>query len=98
MIEDKLDQPFSSIESAIEFMRVLADAILDAQKELNQAHKLAVIEGKDRRARGISLALFKLKTLNSNVYRSRRALNDLRMLRRLIADERASIEQLMATM
>jgi hypothetical protein len=97
MIEDKIEQPFSSIESAIEFMQVLAETILDAQKDLNHMGQLAVSEGKERRARGIALALFKLKSLNTNVYRSRRALNDLRMLRRLILDERATVEQLIAT-
>ena len=98
MIPDKLEQPFSSIESAIEFMHVLADTILEVQKELDTGHRLAISEGQDRRARGIALAQYKLKSLNANVYRSRRALNDLRMLRRLILDERATVEHLIAAM
>jgi hypothetical protein len=95
---DNLDQPFSSIESAIEFMRVLAETILEAQTDLNHEHQLAVSEGQERRARGIALAQFKLKSLTANVHRSRRALNDLRMLRRLILDERATVENLIAAM
>jgi hypothetical protein len=94
---DKLDRPFSSIESSIEFMQALAETILEARKELDQEYQLAVSEGQERRARGIALALFKLKTLNRHVYRSRRELNDLRMLRRLILNERLSVEQLIAT-
>ena len=98
MNRDNLDQPFSSIESAIEFMRVLAETILEAQQELNCEHQLAVTNGLDRRARGIALAQFKLKALSANVYRSRRALNDLRLLRRLILDERATVENLIAAL
>jgi hypothetical protein len=92
MQADKLEQPFSSIESAIGFMQVLAETILETRVELNYEHELAVRDGQDRRARGIELALFKLKTLNGHVDRSRRALNDLRMLRRLILDERSTME------
>jgi hypothetical protein len=95
---DKLDQPFSSIESAIEFMQVLAETILEARKELDQQYRLAVSDGLERRARAIALALFKLKMLNSHVHRSRRALNDLRILRRLILNERLSVEHVIATM
>jgi hypothetical protein len=95
---DKLDQPFSSIESAINFMQVLAETILETRKELDQELKLAMSAGQERRARGIALALFKLKTLNGHVYRSRRVLNDLRMLRRVILNERITLEQLIATM
>ena len=95
---DKMDQPFSSIESAIEFMQVLAETILEARKELGQQYRLAVSDGLERRARAIALALFKLKMLNSHVHRSRRVLNDLRILRRLILNERLSVERVIATM
>jgi hypothetical protein len=94
---DKLDQPFSSIESAIDFMHVLAETILEARMELHHEHQLAMSKGQDRRVRGIELAQFKLKMLAGNVHKSRRALNDLRKLRRLILEEGVTVEQLMAT-
>jgi hypothetical protein len=94
---DKLDQPFSSIESAIDFMQVLAETILETRKELHQEHQQAMNDGQERRARGIAVALYKLKTLNGHVNSSRRALNDLRMLRRVILNERMTLEQLIAS-
>jgi len=77
---------------------VLAETILEARKELDREHQLAVTDGQERRARGIALAQYKLKTLNGHVHRSRRTLNDLRMLRRLILNERLTVDQLIATM
>jgi len=95
---DELEQPFSSLESAIEFMQVLAETILEARRELDQEHLQAESNGRHRRAQAIALAVFKLKTLNGHVYKSRRALNDLRILRRLILNERSTVKHAIATM
>ena len=54
--------------------------------------------GEERRAQAIDLAIFKLKMLGCYVYKSRRTLNDLRILRRLILNERLSVESVIATM
>lgn len=96
MSPNVIEQPFDSIESAQDFMNVLAGTILDEMKDLKRDYELAVREGEERRARAIELALFKLKTLCCYVQKSRRALNDLRMLRRLILNERLTVEQLAA--
>ena len=93
-----IEQPFDSIESAHEFMNVLADTILDAMKDLKHEHRLALQDGYDRRAQAIELAQLKLKMLSCDVHRSRRALNDLRMIRRLIMNERMTVEHAMAAM
>jgi len=98
MRPDELEQPFSSIESAIEFMQILAEAILEARTELDRERSQAASDGEERRARAIALALFKLKTLNAHVHKSRRTLNDLRILRRLILNERMTLEQAIATL
>jgi hypothetical protein len=94
---NELERPFSSVESAIEFMHVLAETILEARKELDELERLAVSQGEERRARGVALALFKLKMLNAHVHKSRRALNDLRMLRRLILNERLTLENVISS-
>ncbi len=93
-----IEQPFDSIESAQEFVEVLSNMVLDAVKELREQHQDALLSAQDRRAQAIALALLKLKTLNCSLFKSRRALNDLRLLRKLIVDERATVERLAATL
>jgi len=96
MYADEIEQPFDSIESAHDFMNVLAETILDAMKDLNRDQELAVRDGQQRRADAIELAMFKLKALSCHVHKSRIALNDLRTIRRLILNERQIPERAMA--
>ena len=98
MAAESIDLPFGSIESAHAFMDVLAETILDVMKELNFEQQVAVREGAARRAQAIELAQFKLKMLTCYVHKSRRTLNDLRMIRRLILNERLTVEHVMAAM
>lgn len=95
---DGIERPFDSIESAQDYMNVLAETIMEAMKDLHDYHQLAVQDGEERRQRAIELAQFKLKMLNCYIYKSRRALNDLRMIRRLILNERLTVEQVLAAM
>lgn len=96
MLVAEIEQPFDSIESAHDFMDVLAKTVLDAMAELRREELKAAREGHVRKAQAISLALFKCKTLSCHVHKSRRALNDLRMLRRLILDEKATVDSALA--
>ena len=98
MPSDEIDQPFDSIESAYDFLTVLADTVLISIRELHAQHELALHEGQTRRARAIELALFKAKNLNSCVCKGRRSLNDLRTIRRLILNERMAPEAVVASM
>jgi hypothetical protein len=98
MSTDTIEGPFDSIESAQDFMNVLAETVLDAMKDLNYQRQVAIKEGQDRRARALELAMYKAKMLNCYVHKSRRTLNDLRMLRRLVQNERLTMEHLIATM
>jgi hypothetical protein len=88
MSADEMELAFDSIESAQDFMHVLAETILDAVQDLNQQRHIAARDGLERRAQAIELALYKAKTLGCYVHKSRIALNDLRTLRRLILSER----------
>jgi phospholipid N-methyltransferase len=94
----EMSQPFDSIESAHDFMNLLAEAILEAAKELNQDQQRARLNGHRRRVDAVDLALFKLKMLNCHIHKSRRILNDLRMIRRLMFDERLTVERALASM
>ena len=97
MSEEELERPFDSIESAYEYMNILAATVLEVTAELKVNHDEAMREGLDRRARAIDLAMFKVKMLGCHVHKSRRMLNDLRILRRLILNERLSMESVIAT-
>ena len=87
---------FDSIESAQDFMKVLADTILDSMKDLSADQQEAVQVSEPRRAQAIELAIFKLKTLNCYIHKSRIILNDLRTVRRLILNERQPKKRAMA--
>jgi len=98
MYAQDIEQPFESIESAHEFMNLLADTALEAMNDLKRDRDSALRDGAERRARAIELAVFKLKMLGCYVHKSRRMLNDLRILRRLILNERLSVENVIAMM
>jgi hypothetical protein len=91
---DPIEQPFDSIESAYEYLTVLAETVLANMNDLHYHHKIALQEGQTRRARAIELALFKSKNLSCYVHKSRRTLNDLRTIRRLILNERMTSEDM----
>jgi hypothetical protein len=98
MFAEELERPFESIESAHDYMDILAATILEVMGELQRDRDHALRAGELRRAQAIDLAIFKLKMLGCYVFKSRRALNDLRILRRLILNERLSTESVMAAM
>ena len=98
MFATQIEQPFESIESAHDYMDILAATILEVMGELQRDRDHARRAGELRRAQAIDLAIFKLKMLGCYVFKSRRALNDLRILRRLILNERLSTESVMAAM
>jgi hypothetical protein len=98
MSAEEIDQPFDTIESAHEFMNVLAATTLDVMRDLKHDREMAIQQGETRRAQAIDLAMFKLKMLGCYVYKGRRMLNDLRILRRLILNERQSVASIIASM
>jgi len=96
-MSQEIEQPFDSIESAHEFMNVLALTALDVMNDLRRDRDRALRDGDDRRAQAIDLAIYKLKLLGCYVHKSKRMLNDLRTLRRLILNERLTAESAAAT-
>ena len=88
MPSHEMEVEFDTIESAHDFMDVLATTILEAVVDLTHDRKIAVADGDKRRVDAIDLALFKLKTLTCHIHKSRRILNDLRSIRRLLLAER----------
>ena len=82
------DHPFESIESAQEFMELLLATIGETVTDVEQDRQDALTEDEARRVEALDLALYKLKLLDGHVQKSKRILNDLRTLRRLLFSER----------
>ncbi len=83
------DTPFDSVEGAHEYLTLLIEAVLDAKKEV--ASDLAIKEanvGPVRHTKALRVVLYNLERLERHMKISRRLLNDLRSLRRLILQER----------
>ena len=74
--------PFETIESAHEFMVLLESVIADARGELQAQLEKASDE---RRTEALRLALFKISQLDTHTRKSRRILNDLGLIRSLLA-------------
>ena len=84
----ELTKPFESIESAHEFVALLEESIHEAADEIREHLRDAEAEHDERQMRALNLALFKLTQLATQMHKSRRALNDLRSIRRLLFTQR----------
>jgi hypothetical protein len=82
------ETPFDNIESSHEYVSLLAEAIDVALAELEADLALAGADGADRRVQALQLVLFNMTKLQGHMTSSRRILNDLRTLRRLLLEER----------
>src|SRR5215470_17475902 len=85
---DRRATPFDSIEGASEYVGLLAEAIAEAKAAIKEDMSEARGQGAVRRLQALHLVAFKLETLGNHVLSSRRLLNDLRTLRRLLLGER----------
>jgi hypothetical protein len=82
------ETPFDNIESSHEYVTLLAEAIDVALAELEADIAVAGEDGADRRREALQLVLFNMNKLQGHMTASRRILNDLRTLRRLLLEER----------
>jgi hypothetical protein len=83
------ETPFDNIESSHEYVSLLAEAIAFALSEVEADIALAGADIAERRKEALHLVAFKLNKLSSHMTASRRILNDLRSLRRLLLEERS---------
>lgn len=90
----KPETPFDSIEGALEYVSLLADSVEESQAEIAEELSQARGDGAAaaRRADALQLVAYKLDRLAGHARASRRLLNDLRTLRRLLLDERGEAE------
>jgi hypothetical protein len=79
--------PFDTLESAHDYVSLLASEVdtarVDIQEDIGEAARDRAV----RRLDALQVVEYKLKQLSRELRASRRILNDLRMLRRLLAAE-----------
>jgi hypothetical protein len=80
--------PFDSIEGSLEYTGLLRDAIETNKRSVEAQALAAQAEGAARRLEALQLVAYKLDRLAWHIDGSRRILNDLRTLRRLLLGER----------
>jgi hypothetical protein len=91
-MKQQSEQPFESIESAYDFLRVLCVAVAEAKQEIKGDIQRGSIAKPSRRLDALRLAYYNVDKLEFHINRSRRILNDLRSLRRLLFEERAVLK------
>ena len=82
--------PFDSIESAHDFVGLYAESVADAKREIERDLERELTSKAPRRLDALRLAAYNLEKLELHLTKSRRILNDLRSLRRLLFEERAA--------
>jgi hypothetical protein len=83
------ETPFDSIEGAQQYVSLLAEAVDDAAAAVREdARAAAGTPGGERQLEALRIVEYKLNQLRAHLASSRRLLNDLRSLRRLLLGER----------
>jgi hypothetical protein len=86
---DDSQAPFDNLESARQYVALLCEALEDARRGVEWDVTLAQDERATRRVEALQLVNYKLDRLKYHLDNSRRLLNDLRTLRRLLLGERS---------
>lgn len=82
--------PFGSIEGAHEYLALLADVVQQSQQDLRSDAEAGYVQLSARRADALRLVAYNLEKLSRHLKSSRRILNDLRMLRRILQSDKAT--------
>lgn len=82
------ETPFDNIEGSHEYVALLAESLDEARREVEAELAAAERERADRRKEALLLVSYNLAKLHLHITTSRRILNDLRSLRRLLLAER----------
>jgi hypothetical protein len=89
-MSQRIEQPFDSIESAYDFLRILSETVTEAKRDLEGDVQRESSSGSSRRLDALRIAFYSVEKLELHINHSRRILNDLRSLRRLLFAERAT--------
>lgn len=81
------ETPFDSLEGSYEYLAMLVEALEEAREDVQVEIRSAEREGAERRKQALDLVSYNLSKLNLHITTSRRIVNDLRTLRRLLLTE-----------
>ena len=87
-MSDRIETPFDSIENAHLYIRLLAEAVAEAKRDIDDDIIQATDRMLHRRLQALRVVEYNLERLQRYLSASSRALNDLRSLRRLLLEER----------
>jgi hypothetical protein len=87
-VSDKAETPFDSIEGSHEYIALLAESLDEARRDVEAEIVAAERDHAQRRKEALLLVSYNLAKLNLHITTSRRIMNDLRSLRRLLLAER----------
>lgn len=93
-MEIPVETPFDNIESSHQYVSLLAEAIEEARREVDEEIALTMRDGPERRKEALQIVAYNLAKLSLHIKTSGRILNDLRSLRRLLLSERESVAPL----
>ncbi len=80
----RAETPFDNIEGSHEYVALLAESLDEARRDVEAEIAAAERDGADRRKEALLLVSYNLAKLHLHITTSRRILNDLRSLRRLL--------------
>src|SRR5262245_57681227 len=87
------ETPFDSIESSHEYVALLAETIEEVRRDVEAEIEQTTGDSAERRREALRLVCYNLNRLSLHITSSRRILNDLRSLRRLLHGERKQSAQ-----
>jgi phospholipid N-methyltransferase len=90
-VSDSFETPFDSIEASHEYVAMLAEEVEEARREVDNDIAVAMEDRAERRQQALQLVAYNLAKLSFHMTTSRRILNDLRSMRRLLLSERNGI-------
>lgn len=90
VLKEKIETTFESIESAHEFVTLLAQTVAQAKRDIQGDVAREQKAGASRRLDALRLSIYTLEKLELHMKRTCRALNDLRALQRLLFEERGT--------
>lgn len=82
--------PFDSLESSHQYVCLLQLSLEEARQTIDEDFAQATAERNGRRAEALQVVQYKLNQLEEHLRSTRRILNDLRTLRRMLLGERRS--------